>query len=205
MKLKEALTELRKSKERKFNQSIDIIVNLKGIDVKKENLSSVINVPHVIKEKKVCGFMAKKSDVIDTILEAGFEKYKDKKALKNLVKKYDFFVAVAPLMPKVATVFGKALWPAGKMPSPQLGILPSDNEAVVKGVLDKIAKSIKIRVKEPSIKTCIGRVNMKDEEIADNFRAFYQGIINMLPNKKEQIKNIMLKLTMSKPIRVEGE
>ena len=71
--------------------------------------------------------------------------------------------------------------------------------------MDKIAKSIKIRVKEPSIKTCIGRVNMKDEEIADNFRAFYQGIINMLPNKKEQIKNIMLKLTMSKPIRVEGE
>ena len=203
MKLKEALAELRKSEERKFDQSVDLIVNLKGVDIRKENINAVINVPHVVKEKRVCGFLTKKSDLVDSILDSEFDKYKDKTALKNLVKKYDFFVAEAPLMPKVATTFGKVLGPAGKMPSPQLGILPPGNTDAMKSVLERIGKSVKIRAKEPSIKISIGKVGMSDEDLIDNIKAVHQGILNALPNKNEQVKNVLLKLTMSKPVSVE--
>ena len=70
--------------------------------------------------------------------------YKDKKSLKEIVKKYDFFIATAPLMPSVASTFGKVLGPAGKMPSPQLGIILEENDESIKGTLVKISKSIKI-------------------------------------------------------------
>ena len=148
MNVKAALEELLKEEKRKFTQSVDLIVNLKGIDLRRENVSAVINLPHTTKEKKVCGFLNKKSDMVDTITKENFANYKDKKVLKNLVKKYDFFIASAPLMPAVATTFGKVLGPAGKMPSPQLGILQQETPETIKHELNKISKSIKIRLKE---------------------------------------------------------
>lgn len=203
MELKQALAELRKLEKRKFEQGIDLIVNLKGIDVRKDNISAIINLPHKIKDKKVCGFLTKKSELVTTITQPDFARYKDKKELKNLVKRYDFFIGAAPLMPSVATVFGKALGPAGKMPSPQLGIIAPETDATIKNVLDKIDKSVKIRAKEASIKVIAGKENMDDEKIIENISAIYSGIVEALPTKKENVKSIMIKLTMSKPIKVE--
>ena len=203
LKLKEALDEIRKAKERKFEQSIDLIINLKGIEAKRDNVNVILTIPHKIKEKKVCAFLNSKSDFVDTIKEPDFAKYKDKKVLKNLVKNYDFFIAAAPLMPKVATTFGKILGPAGKMPSPQLGILMQENEASIKSTLEKISKSIKIRVKEASVKIVAGKEKMKDEEITENIEAIYKGIENALPKKRDNIKNLMIKLSMGSPVKVE--
>lgn len=203
MNVKEALEEIRKQEKRKFEQSIDIIVNLRGVDVKKDNIAAVVNLPHKVKDKKVCAFLSKKNSAVDTITEPEFVKYKDKKPLKNLVKDYDFFIASAPLMPKVATTFGKVLGPAGKMPSPQLGVLMQENDEAIKVLLEKIAKSVKIRAKEPSIKLIIGKESMEDEKIAQNIDAVYNGIVNALPNKKENLKNVMIKKTMGKPLKVE--
>ena len=44
---------------------------------------------------------------------------------------------------------------------------------------------------------------MKDDEIMENVKAVYNGIVNALPKKKDNIKNVMVKYTMSKPIKVE--
>jgi len=203
MELKQALQELRKLEKRKFDQTIDLIVNLKGVDIKKDNISAVIDLPNKIKEKSVGGFLTKKSELVKTITQPEFIGYKDKKMLKNLVKKYDFFIANASLMPSVATTFGKVLGPAGKMPSPQLGILPVESDAKIQAELDKISKSIKIRAKEASIKLIVGRESMSDDQIIANIGAVYNGVVNALPTKRENVKSVMLKLTMSKPIKVE--
>ena len=53
MHLKEALHELRKNEKKKFDQTVDLLVNCKGIDPKKESVNVVINVPHKLKDKKV--------------------------------------------------------------------------------------------------------------------------------------------------------
>ncbi|MBI2451841.1 hypothetical protein HYV50_02050 [Candidatus Pacearchaeota archaeon] len=203
MKLKEALNELKKEEKKKFEQSVDLIVNLKGIDLKRDQVNIVVNIPHKIKEKKVCGFFSAKTKLVDSITEPEFAKYKDKKALKNLVRDYDYFISTPGLMAKVATAFGKVLGPVGKMPSPQLGIIGQENENAIKNELGKIEKAIKIRLKEPSIKVLAGRENMKDEEIVQNIESIYNAIINALPKKKENVRNVMIKLTMGKPIRVE--
>lgn len=203
MQLKEAIQELKKSEKRKFDQSIDLIVNLRGLDLRKDNISTIISIPHKIKEKRVCGFLNTKSDLVTTITKLDFPKYKEKKDLKNLVKGYDFFIASAALMPSVATTFGKVLGPTGKMPSPQLGIVTTEDGATIKATLDKISKSVKIRLKESSVKISVGKQNMSDSDLEENIRAIYSGLISVLPVKKDNVKSVMIKLTMSKPVKVE--
>lgn len=203
MELKQALDELKKEEKRNFDQSIDLIINLKGIDVKKDNINAIIPLPHNFKDKRVCGFFTKKSTLVKTVTDLEFPKYKDKKELKNLIKNFDFFIAEAKLMPSVATNFGKILGPTGKMPSPQLGILPNPDDAAIKAVLEKINSSIKIKVKEASVKISVGKQKMKEEQIIENIEAIYRGVVNALPIKKDNVKNVMVKLTMSKPINVE--
>ena len=65
--LKQALTELRAEKQRKFDQTVDLIVNLQKFDVKKNPVNTFISVPFKIKEKKIAGFLEVKNKNMDTI------------------------------------------------------------------------------------------------------------------------------------------
>jgi large subunit ribosomal protein L1 len=201
-KFKSALEELRKSKERKFNQTVELIVNLQKFDLKRNQVNTVISVPHKVKDKKIAGFLESKNPKIDTITPDEFKKYGGKKEIKNVVKKYDFFIAQGSLMPKVAAAFGRVLGPAGKMPSPQLGIILNADDKTIEDLKHKINTSVKIRTKEASIKIPVGKQNMKDEDIIENISAIYSEILKNLPRDKENIKNIEIKFTMSKPVKI---
>ena len=200
--LKEALTKLRKGKERKFDQTVDLIVNLQKFDVKKHTVNLFLSVPNKIKDKKICGFLDSKNKNIDTITPDEFKKYKDKKELKKIVDKYDFFIAQGSVMPKVATTFGRVLGPAGKMPSPQLGIILNADDKTIEELKEKINNSLKIRTKEASIKIPVGKQSMEDEKIIENITSIYNALIKELPRDKENIKNIELKFTMTKPQKI---
>ena len=200
--LKKALDELRKDKKRNFNQTIDLIINLKKYDFKKNPLNLFVNLPHKIKDKRICAFFETENENVKTITQKEFKKYSDKTELKKLVKNFDFFIAQASLMPKVATVFGRFLGPVGKMPSPQLGVLIDANEKTINELKEKINSSIKIRTKEASIKLAIGKENMKDEEIIENILVVYDVILKSLPREKDNIKNVEIKFTMTKPQKI---
>jgi large subunit ribosomal protein L1 len=200
--LKKALTELRKEKERKFNQTADLIVNLQKFDLKKTPVNLFVSVPFKIKDKKIAAFLETKNKEVETITKEEFKKYSDKKELKNLVKKFDFFIAQASLMPKVATVFGRALGPTGKMPSPQLGIILNPDDKSINELKTKINNSVKIKLKEASIKLPVGKQSMKDEEIIENALAVYGAVLKAMPKDKENIKNIEIKFTMTKPQKI---
>ena len=201
--IKKALETLKANvKERKFDQTVDLIVNLQKYDLKKTPINIVINVPHKSKDKKIAGFFETNSEFVDTITLEQFRKYTDKKKLKSLVKKYDFFIAQASLMPKVATTFGRVLGPAGKMPSPQLGIMVNADEKAIADLKQKINTSIKIRVKEASVKVAVGKQSMKEEDVIENVLSIYNELIKALPRDKENIKNVELKFTMTKPVKI---
>jgi len=198
-----ALSELRKEEKRKFVQTVDLIINLKNFDIKRDNISLVIGLPHKIKDKKIAAFLTKKSDLVDTITKQEFEKYRDAKELKKLVDNYDSFISVAALMPAVATNFGKVLGPVGKMPSPKLGLLMKEEEKDIKEVLEKVNKSIKISSKQASLKVSVGKEDMKDEDVIENILTIYKAVFEALPRKKEQLKSVLIKFTMTKPIKLE--
>jgi ribosomal protein L1 len=49
----------------------------------------------------------------------------------------------------------------------------------------------------------LGKESMKDEDLIKNIEMVYAGIVNVLPTKRENVRSAMIKLTMSKPIKVE--
>ena len=200
--LKKALEELRKGEKRKFVQTIDLIINLQKFDVKKTPLNIFVSVPHKIKEKKIGAFLESKNKDVDTITKEEFKRYSDKKELKKLVKKFDFFIAQANLMANVATTFGRFLGPAGKMPSPQLGVVLNADEKSIRELKEKINNSVKVRAKESSLKFAIGKENMKDEDIIDNIMAVYNAVLKVLPKENENLKNVEIKFTMTKPVKI---
>jgi hypothetical protein len=93
------------------NSGIPLIegIALTGAKVENDNISTIVVMPNKFKEKKVCGFLNNRTELVKTITKLDFPKYKEKKDLKRLIKEYDFFIASAALMPSVATTFGKVL------------------------------------------------------------------------------------------------
>jgi len=206
-----AIENLRKnSAKRKFSQSFDVIVNLKQLDLKKpdNNVMLFVDLP-VSRGKKVrvgalvdteLSTKAKEScDVV--VLKSEFSKF-DKKKIKDLVKGVDIFIAQATIMPAVATTFGKTLGPLGKMPNPKAGCVVPPT-ADLKPLVKRLQNVIKLENKgQLSIKAHAGVETMKDEELADNMNTIYSSISNALPQGKDNLKNVLLKLTMSKPVEV---
>ncbi len=195
--------ENKERKERKFDQTVDLIINLKDFDVRKEAFNLFVELPNKIKDKKVAGFFEKDSKLIDVIKKDDFGKYKEKKDIKKLVKKYDSFIANAKLMPAIATSFGRILGPAGKMPSPQLGVLPNEDEKIIQELIKKINLSVRIMVKEPSIKIGVGKESLIDEAVVENALVVYNKILETLPRKKDNIRNIKIKFTMGEVVKVD--
>ena len=204
MEIKKALSELRKEKKRNFVQTLDLIVNLKNFDVRKEALNTFISVPHP-KEKKIGAFLTKRSKLVETITEEDFPKYKEMKDIKKLAKRYDSFIAVAPMMAKIATKFGRVFGPMGKMPSPQAGIISEESDKIIGDMLEKMKKSIRVKNKEMAIKLPVGKEDMDDNKLEENIRTVIKGLEKLLPRGKDNIKEIILKFTMTKPIKVTLE
>jgi large subunit ribosomal protein L1 len=123
--------------------------------------------------------------------------------VRKLADKYEFFIADAKLMPAVATTFGRTLGPTGKMPSPQLGILMNPDEKSIKELRTKINSSIKIRNKEPSVKVKIGKEKMTDDQLIENAMQIYNAVLKGLAKGIDNIKNMELKFTMTKPIKIK--
>ena len=199
-----ALEELRKQEKRKFSQSVDLIVNLRNFDLKKNSINLMIDLPHKIKDYKIAAFLKVKSKFIDSISKGEFDNYKEKKDLKKLIKAYDFFIASPSLMPAIASSFGKFLGPAGKMPNPQLGIVKEESEEDIKETVKKFERILRVKSKEPSLKFSIGKESMKDNELEENIEKAYNTILNALPNKRENIASVLIKLSMGKPIKLES-
>jgi large subunit ribosomal protein L1 len=201
--LEEALNELRKDKEKKFDQTLDLIINLQKFDVKKNAINMFISVPHKVKDKKICAFLEIKNNNVDTITKSEFKKYSTKQEIKKLAGNYDFFIAQSSLMPLVATSFGRALGPTGKMPSPQLGILMNVDDKAIHELKNRINNSVKIRTKEASIKVPIGKQSMKNEELIENILTVYNALLKVFIKGKDNVKNIELKFTMTKPQKIK--
>jgi len=212
--VEKALKELKdSSKKRKFSQSVDLIINLKEIDLKKpeQQVDYYLALEHGGKKpSKVCALVG--AELIDdakktcdlAIPQTDFEKYaKDKKAAKKLAIEYDFFIAQANIMPQVATTFGKVFGPKQKMPNPKAGcVVPP--KANLKPLHEKLQRTVRLKAKEtPIMQIRVGDEAMSDDELTNNIVTLYNNLLHHLPAEKNNIKNIFLKFTMSKPVKVE--
>lgn len=199
------------SKERKFSQTVDLIITLKGLNLKKpeDQVEFFVALPHETgKKRKICALVGpeleeKAREVCDLVItQSDFPKYKEKKALKNLAKGYDFFIAQADIMPKVAATFGRSFGPRGKMPNPKAGcILPP--KAPVAPLYQRLQKLAPVIAKKQlAIQLPVGKDTMEEKQVAENVMLIYDQLVHHLPGEKNNIKNVFLKFTMGQPIKL---
>lgn len=194
-------------KKRKFTQTVDLIVALKGMDLKKPE--NRLNIEMALPEGK--GKPVKVAVIVDSLAMAAegtadlvIKKQeieplsKDKKNLSRLADQYDWFFGEASLMPLIGKTLGLILGPKGKMPKP---MPPNAN---VKNFVEAARKNIRIRLKDtPVIQVAIGSENMADEQIERNLRSTLNFIKERLPKGLNNIRSAYLKLTMGKPVKLE--
>ncbi len=201
MNIEEAIKQLRNSKKRNFKQTFDLIINLKNIDLKRpENrITKQIVLPHGKGKDVKIGIFSDNLQGENIITSDELQKLaKNKKEAKKLVRKYDFFLAEAPMMLTVGKILGRYLGPLGKMPKP---FAPG---AKIDKIIEDLKKTVQIKVKDsPNIQCPVGSEDMEDSQIAENIKYLFDQIVSVLPKKRAQIKNVELKLTMSKPIKIE--
>jgi len=193
------------SKERKFTQAIELIINFKDIDVKKGfALNEVVQLPKTSSPATVCviatgdmSLKAKEAKADSVIGESELQKFgTNKRESRKFINKFDFFLADTKVMPLVGKTLGQLLGPRGKMPTP----LPFD--APIESFLQRFRSSIKVRTRASlSIACKIGDESMEDADLATNAHAVISAIEKKLPNGERNIKRVMIKTTMGKPIK----
>jgi len=195
-------------KTRKFQQSIELILVFKDIDVKKGfAINETIQLPKKMsKSASVCiiaagdlGIQAKNAKADRVMNEAELIQLgKNKRESRKVINKYDFFLADTKLMPTVGKVLGQLLGPRGKMPTP----IPFN--APVEALLERFRTSVGVKVKGSLSLSCkIGEESMEDADLAANASAVAATIEKKLPNGDKNIRKIMIKTTMGKAIRLE--
>jgi len=194
-------------KDRKFTQAVEMIMVFRDVDVKKGfAINETVQLPKKTKPALVCimasgdmGTKAKNAKADMVMNEDEVTKLSaDKKKSKNMINKYDFFLADTKLMPTVGKKLGQLLGPRGKMPTP----VPFN--APIESFLERFRSSVKIRAKGSLSMSCrIGEESMDDADLAANANAVATAIEKTLPNGSKNVKKIMFKTTMGKAIKVE--
>jgi len=197
------------TKERKFKQSIELIVTFKDIDVKKGfAINEVVQLPKTSSPATVCviatGDMnqkAKEAKADSVIGTEDLDKFAtNKRESRKFINKHDFFLADTKVMPTVGKTLGQLLGPRGKMPTP----VPFD--ASIEAFLERFRTCIKVRTRASlSIASKIGDVSMEDSDLAINAHAVLTAIEKKLPNGEKNMKKILIKTTMGKPIKQAQE
>ena len=193
------------TKQRKFKQSIELIVNFKDIDVKKGfALNEVVQLPKTSSPATVCviatgdmGQKAKQTDADAVVGTDELDKFAaNKRESRKFINKYDFFLADTQVMPTVGKTLGQLLGPRGKMPTP----VPFN--APIESFLQRFRTSIKVRTRASLSLSCkIGDESMDDADLAVNAHAVLSAVEKKLPSGERNIKRVMIKATMGKPIK----
>ena len=211
--------EGKSDKTRKFDETIDLILNVRDVDIKNPNnrIDQELLLPHGIPgnnvSKDVC-FIAK-DDMEVALKEKGYTvlnpsdlddmQKRSKKDKKVVAKKYKYFVARADLMRNLAKVLARFLGQQGKMPKPQpkgFGVIKPNED--IDDYLTKLSRIIKISMKKQLLMQLkVGKKSQSEDEIYENIDSVLNFVETSLPNGFNNVKGIYLKTTMGKPVQVE--
>ena len=204
--IEEAIELLKSAPKVKFNESVDLSINL-GIDATKsdQGVRGSSTLPHGIgKNMNVVAFAdgedekAAKDAGADTV---GFEDLiAQVKKDKDLVA--DIVVATPDCMKKMGQL-GRILGPKNLMPNPKEG-------TVTKNIAEAVSKAKKgqIRYKNDKagiIHTIVGKLDFDTQKLADNIASLISDLNKSKPAsaKGKYMKNITISSTMGPGIRVD--
>lgn len=194
------------SDDRNFSQSIDLIINLKDIDLSDPNnrVNEDIKLPYQadddVKIAVIGDTLANNGDAADTtITESELEDYFDNpNDAKKLAEEHSFIIAEAPLMPDIGQHLGQVLGPRDMMPDPMPpGSDPTDE-------IESLRSTVTVRLKEsPVIQLKVGNEDQDASNTGRNAQTIFDFLTGELPEGTNQVKNVMVKTTMGSPVEVD--
>jgi len=203
--IKEAVEQLKKCPELKFDQSVDIAIKL-GVDPKKsdQQVRGTVFLPHGT-GKNVVVLVLTQGDKVKAALDAGAdfaggEEYIEK--IKGGWTGFSALVATPDMMREVGKL-GKVLGPRGLMPSPKAGTVTPD---VAKAVQEIKKGKVEFKLdKSGVINNMVGKLSFAAEKLEENINAFLQAVNKAKPASAKGIfiKSAALSSTMGPGIRLE--
>jgi large subunit ribosomal protein L1 len=201
-----------KSKQRKFDEAVELIYTLKNINVKNrdQRIELSVNLPHPYLEKvsslvfvKDKNLASELKGVVDKIiLDEEIPKISKKEA-KKLAEEHKVFLAEGPVMLTVGKHLGQVLSPRGKMP-----LIAPPNINAIKSIINSTVSQQKISNKKSktsvAIQTKVGKRSQSSLDLAENCVVITRAIIDKLPVGEQNLKSVYIKSTMSGTINLEA-
>ena len=196
---------IKEASERNFVESVDLVINLKNVDMKNPNnrIKEEVILPEGLGDDVKIAVFAKgdlaeraKKMGVTVLSEGDIDTLgKSKKEAKKIAREYDFFLSEPQFMALIGRKLGQILGPRGKMPSPAI----SD----IEGMIERLKRSVKLNTKDNlTFHARIGKTSVEPEKLAKNFEAIVDRVISRLNDGKANIRSIYLKTTMGKAKRV---
>jgi len=201
----DALEAVKKAAVAKFDESIDVAVNL-GVDAKKSDQAvrgSVVLPAGTGKKVRVAVFA--QGERAEAARAAGADIVgMDDLAEKVKAGQIDFDVAIAsPDAMRVVGQLGQILGPRGLMPNPKVGTVTPDVATAVKNAR---AGQVQYRTDKAGIVHCsIGRASFTVDQLRDNLAALVDALNKAKPSgaKGIYLRKLAVSSTMGPGVRVD--
>ena len=204
--LDEAVEILKTGEGAKFDESVDLAINL-GVDPRHADqmVRGAIVLPHGV-GKSVRVLVFAKGDKEKEAAEAGADHVGGEELAKKIQEEswLDFERVIAtPDMMSVVGRLGKVLGPRGLMPNPKLGTVTMD---VATAVQENKAGKVEYRVdKAGTIHVVVGKRSFDADKLSENAAALITAVIKAKPASSKGIymKKIAISSTMGPSFRID--
>eukprot|EP00825_Cyclidium_porcatum_P043561 TRINITY_DN620_c0_g1_i2.p1 TRINITY_DN620_c0_g1~~TRINITY_DN620_c0_g1_i2.p1 ORF type:complete len:216 (+),score=42.49 TRINITY_DN620_c0_g1_i2:327-974(+) len=195
-------------KPRKFEESIELQINLRDYDPEKEKrFSGAIKLPHVPHPHlKLCVIgtafhceQAKNAGIAYIDVE-GLKKFnKERVPIKKWAKPFDILIASESLMRQIPKLLGNILNKINKFP-----IVVGDNEEVGAKIRE-VKGTVRFQLKKVlCLATAIGTDKLNEDQIRQNLNTSVNFLISLLKKGWQNIASLYIKTSMSKSYRIFG-
>merc|ERR1712159_883091 len=195
-----------KDKKRKFLETIELQIVLKNYDTQKDKrFAGSIKLPNLPRPRMSCCILgdakhveaAKSAGIPCMDVEALKGLNKDKKKVKKLANKYNFFLASASLMKQIPRLLGPTMHKLGKFPT-----LVEHTEDLVEKI-DSIRATVKFQLKKVlTLGVAAAHVEMDGDQVYANIMITVNFLVSLLKKNWQNIKTLHIKSTMGKAVRI---
>ncbi|MFZ0636167.1 MAG: 50S ribosomal protein L1 [Candidatus Acidiferrales bacterium] len=204
-KLEEAAELLRKAHFAKFDETVELVLNL-GVDPKQSDqmVRGTVVLPHGLgKSKRV--LVIASGDKVREAQEAGADFVGGDDMVQKITEGWTDYEAViaTPDMMKSAGKLGKVLGPRGLMPNPKTGTVTFE---VARAVKEIKAGKVEFRLdKTGIIHSPVGKISFSAQQLAGNAHALLAAVQKAKPAsaKGKYIKKITLTSTMGPGVPID--
>jgi large subunit ribosomal protein L1 len=194
--------------ERKFQESVEIAINLRNIDMAqpKNRIDETMVLPNGTGRIEKIAVLGKgdittqaKAAGVDLII--GPEEIErlggEPREARKMASEYRYFLAETAVMPLVGRYLGTRLGPRGKMPTP----VPPGMD--IGSTVERLRTSVKFRSKDKTtFHVKVGSVGMEAEQVAENIDAVLKKVETSLESGAMNIRSVYVKTSMGPAVRL---